>query len=102
MAQAASVVAGVALNPKTLAPSTVTSTKDPAEMFHTALDRALRSVNEFEMESTQAIDDLSSGKAVSLHDTMIAVEKADISQRLFMGVTRRAVEAYKEMMNMQI
>ena len=37
-----------------------------------------------------------------LHETMIAVEKADIAFRAFTAVKNRAVEAYREVMRMQI
>jgi len=77
--------------------------KEPNEgMFAERLEKALESTNDFQLEANAASEALAAGEPVSLHDTMIAVEKADISMRLFVSVTRKALEAYQEMMRMQI
>ena len=39
---------------------------------------------------------------VSLHDTMIAMEQADVSFRLMMQVRNKIVEAYQEILRMQV
>jgi flagellar hook-basal body complex protein FliE len=42
------------------------------------------------------------GQAPSVHDTMIAMEKADVSLRLTTKVRNKVVEAYQEIMRMQV
>ncbi len=42
------------------------------------------------------------GQAPSVHDTMIAMEKADLSLRLTTKVRNKVVEAYQEIMRMQV
>jgi flagellar hook-basal body complex protein FliE len=74
----------------------------PEGAFAERLEMALESTNELQMDANAAADALAAGAPVSLHDTMIAVEKADISMRLFVSVTRKALEAYQEMMRMQL
>jgi len=37
-----------------------------------------------------------------LHDTMLALEKADLSFRLMMQVRNKIVEAYQEVIRMQV
>jgi flagellar hook-basal body complex protein FliE len=39
---------------------------------------------------------------MSLHDTMIAMEQADLSFRLMMQVRNKIVDAYQEIMRMQV
>lgn len=42
------------------------------------------------------------GGPVDLHDVMIAMEKADISLRLLVQVRNKALDAYQEIMRMQV
>jgi flagellar hook-basal body complex protein FliE len=39
---------------------------------------------------------------MSLHDTMIAMEQADVSFRLMMQVRNKIVDAYQEIMRIQV
>jgi flagellar hook-basal body complex protein FliE len=59
-------------------------------------------VNRLQQEAETAVQQYTVGQAQNLHDTMIAVEKADISLRLLMQVRNKAVEAYQEIMRLQI
>ena len=42
------------------------------------------------------------GESMDLHDVILAAEKADISLRLMLQVRNRLLEAYQEVMHMQI
>ncbi|MFO7839127.1 MAG: flagellar hook-basal body complex protein FliE [Desulfosalsimonadaceae bacterium] len=46
--------------------------------------------------------EVNTGGPANLHDAMIAMEKADISLRLMVQVRNKAVDAYKEIMRMQV
>lgn len=74
----------------------------PEGAFAARLEKALESTNALQLQANDASEALAAGAPVSLHDTMISVEKADISSRLFISMTRKALEAYKEMMRMPI
>ncbi len=50
----------------------------------------------------QAEIDFSLGYATSTHDLAIAQQKANISLQYTVKVTNKVLEAYKELMNMQI
>jgi flagellar hook-basal body complex protein FliE len=76
--------------------------ESPEGAFADRLSAALQSTNDYQMEANTASEALATGAPVSLHDAMISVEKADISMRLFVSVTRKALEAYQEIMRMQI
>jgi flagellar hook-basal body complex protein FliE len=70
--------------------------------FANVLQTAVENVNRLQHEAGDAARAFSVGQASSIHDTMIAMEKADISLRLLTQVRNKAVEAYQEIMRMQI
>ena len=45
---------------------------------------------------------LATGKAESIPDVMIAAEKADIALRLMLQVRNKVIDAYQEIMKMQV
>jgi flagellar hook-basal body complex protein FliE len=77
------------------------STADGAD-FGSVLRRSLTEVNKLQGEADAAVEALVTGKGVSLHDTMIALEKADLSFRLMMQVRNKIVQAYREIVTMQV
>ena len=59
-------------------------------------------MNQLQQKADAAITALATGDKVSLHDTMIAMEQADVSFRLMMQVRNKIVEAYQEILRMQV
>jgi flagellar hook-basal body complex protein FliE len=49
-----------------------------------------------------AMSDLAAGKAVELHDVMIAIERARISVQTFIQVRNKLIESYQDVMRMQL
>jgi len=76
----------------------------PAEgaSFADVLADSLKQVNSLQREADASIETLATGGATSLHDTMLAVQKADLSFRLMMQVRNKIVEAYQEVLRMQV
>lgn len=70
--------------------------------FGDYLKNALDSVNQLQLNSEQAGLDFAAGKTDNIHDVMIAGEKADIALQLTMQIRNKVVEAYNEIMRMQI
>lgn len=70
--------------------------------FKNALKEMVGNANSGQLDAKESIRELASGDNVSIHGTMIALEKADISLRLATQVRNKAVEAYKEVMQMQV
>jgi flagellar hook-basal body complex protein FliE len=52
--------------------------------------------------AAESVNGLISGKNVSLHQTMIAMEEASISFQLMVEVRNKMLEAYQELMRMQV
>ena len=70
--------------------------------FGTVLRQSLGEVNKLQAKADEAVQALATGKGISLHETMIALEKADLSFRPMMEVRNKIVEAYREVLRMQI
>jgi flagellar hook-basal body complex protein FliE len=68
--------------------------------FKDILVGALKSVESQETAADNSIADLLQGKA-EIHETMIALQKSDISMRLFLKVRSKMMDAYREIMHMQ-
>ncbi len=72
--------------------------KDFAEILKDALDR----VNDIQKKAEKMTDDFAKGRISNIHDVIIEAEKASIALRLTVEVRNRIVEAYREIMRMQL
>ena len=70
--------------------------------FADTLAQSLEKVNDLQKEADQAITEFASGETGNIHETMIAVNKADLAFRLTMQVRNKIVEAYNEVLRMQV
>ncbi|TAJ99480.1 MAG: flagellar hook-basal body complex protein FliE [Candidatus Manganitrophaceae bacterium] len=70
--------------------------------FAETLKESIRQVNDAQLQADQAITDLTAGKQQDLHQTMIAIEKANLSFELMMQVRNKILSAYEEISRMQI
>lgn len=70
--------------------------------FSDTLKASVEKVNEFQSQADTAIKELVAGKNKNIHETLLAVERADISLKLMMQVRNKIVDAYKEIMRMQV
>ncbi len=68
--------------------------------FLEQLKESVARVEAEQQKADQAVQDLATGKRKTLHETMIQVEKAEISFRLLMAVRSKLVDAYQEVMRM--
>lgn len=93
-----------ALLPKVTPPTEVPGAK-PAEgaaSFGQVLKDSLSQVNHLQHEADTAIQELATGGKATLHDTMLALQKADLSFKLMMQVRNKIVEAYQEVLRMSV
>jgi flagellar hook-basal body complex protein FliE len=70
--------------------------------FSSLLKNSIEKVNQTQIESDRLTEKLVSGKDVDLHQVMIASQKASITMQLTLEIRNKAVEAYQEMMRMQV
>ena len=84
-----------------LNPSKVGAEKE-GPSFADTLAQSLDKVNTLQKDADVAIQDFVAGDTRNIHETMIAVGKADLAFRLTMQVRNKIVEAYQEVMRMQV
>jgi len=70
--------------------------------FSDALSNAVAEVNNLHQNADKAVLNVQAGHTDSLHEAIIALEKADISFRTMMTVRNKMIEAYQEIMRMQV
>lgn len=68
--------------------------------FAKAMDDALGKVNSVNTEAEQAVQNLVKGGDIT--DTILAMEKADMSFQVMLEVRNQLVSAYQEVMRMQV
>ena len=73
-----------------------------APAFSEMLNQALGEVNRLQLEAEQAVKDFTLGKASGIHETMIALQKADVSFQLLMQVRNKLISAYETVMRTQV
>lgn len=89
-----------------LTPANAATPKAPSSLekrgFETYLKQALGEVNQLQHQADRAIQQLVSGEKGELQDTIVALEKADISFRLMMQIRNKVLDAYQEILRMQV
>ncbi len=84
-------------------PSTGSQIKnDGGKSFAETLKDAVGSVNEMQKTADIKAQELSVGKSQDVADVMITAEKADIALKLMVSVRNKIIEAYQEIMKMQV
>ena len=76
--------------------------KPTDDSFSKMLKESIEKVNKLHKEADKALEKIVSGDAASVHDVIIAAEKANLSFNLMLQVRNKLVEAYQEIMRMQV
>lgn len=69
--------------------------------FGSMLARSLNEVNQLNSAADEAVRNLAAGKQKDIHQTMIALEKADVAFQLLIQVRNKIIAAYETIMRMQ-
>ena len=70
--------------------------------FGETLKASLAQVNQQQVKANRAIEELALGRRADLAATLVQVEKATLSFQLMVQVRNKLVEAYQEVMRMQV
>ena len=70
--------------------------------FADTLKNAIGEVNKLQKTADVKMQQLASGKSENIHDVMIASEKADIALKLMVQVRNKVINAYNDIMRMQV
>lgn len=83
--------------------STPTPTPYEAQKsFSSVLKQSIDNLNKTQLQSDAMTGKLARGENVDLHQVMIASQKASITLQATMEVRNKVVEAYQEIMRMQV
>jgi len=70
--------------------------------FSDLLKQALQEVGETQGTAEQEARNLMTGEPTDMHTAILAVQKADVSFQMMMAVRSKLIEAYREVMRMQM
>ena len=73
-----------------------------ASQIGNALNNGLNSVNNAKMEANRMQEDIAMGGPTSIHDAMIAAEKASLSLQMAIQVRNRMISAYTDITGMML
>ena len=72
------------------------------EDFLALLKENMDNVNKMQLNAESAMEQLATGKAQDIHKVMIAVEEANLSFMTMMQIRNKLIDAYNELMRMQM
>lgn len=79
-----------------------TQDKSGVQGFGQTLSSALDNLSQMQTLSDQAMQKLAAGENIDLHQVMISAEQTDIAFRVALSMRDKLVEAYQEVMRMQV
>ncbi|OYZ18402.1 MAG: flagellar hook-basal body complex protein FliE [Bdellovibrio sp. 28-41-41] len=79
-----------------------TQANEPGKSFAATLNEAIKGVNELQKSSDKASQDLATGRTDNVAEVMLTAEKADVALRVMVQVRNKIIDAYNEIMKMQV
>ncbi len=79
-----------------------TQTEGPGKSFAATLNEAIKGVNELQKSSDKAAQDLATGRTDNIAEVMLSAEKADVALKVMVQVRNKIIDAYNEIMKMQV
>lgn len=75
---------------------------DPSKSFQNMLNQAISEVNDTQVKGYDAMENIATGKVTNLQQAVQRIEEAELSMKLALEVKNKALNAYKEVMRMQV
>ena len=72
------------------------------ESFQQVLSKLVDEVDGLQKDAEQSVQHFLTGKVTNVHEVMVAMEKADVSFKFMMEARNKLVDAYREVMRMQV
>jgi len=79
-----------------------TSGQTGSSSFTETLQGAIREANALQNQAEEAVKNMQINNRGSIHEVIIAMEKADISFRTMLQVRNKVLDAYQEIMRMTV
>lgn len=90
------------LSPITQISKGIDKTESSKESFGDVFKKFVEDVNGLQVQADEQIDKLASGEINDVHNVMIAVEEANTAMEYMVEIRNKIVEAYQEIMRMQV
>jgi flagellar hook-basal body complex protein FliE len=81
---------------------TSTISQESGKNFSDILRDSVDKVNLYQTQADTAVKEMIAGRSKNIHETMLSVERADTSLKLMMQVRNKILDAYREIMRMQV
>ena len=75
---------------------------DSPRNFAEILQDSVEKTNLYQNQADTAMKELVAGRNKNIHETMLTIERADTSLKLMMQVRNKILDAYREVMRMQV
>lgn len=75
---------------------------EAGKSFQNMLNDAISSVNNEQVDGYKAMEGIATGKVTNLQEAVQRIEEAELSMKLALEVKNKALNAYREIMKMQI
>jgi len=93
----------IGINPVQINSSLPTKAKEvQGSGFGDILQESIQAVNQKAQEAQTLTEGLVSGQHSNIHETMIAMEESGVSFRMLAKVQGKVVDAYRELMRLQL
>ena len=76
--------------------------KQAPKSFSDLLAESINEVNQLQVDANKATENLVTGRSKNLHEVMLKVEQANLAFQQMNQVRLKVLEAYKEIMRMQL
>ncbi len=96
------LIKGIEAIPEPFGVSPLKEVSEQGAGFGEVLKKAVESVNAMQHEAGRLEEAVAHGENVNIHQAVIAGQKAGLSFNLLMQVRNKMVEAYQEIMRMQV
>jgi flagellar hook-basal body complex protein FliE len=90
------------VNRESIFSKSIDDKKIPAKDFMAYVKEGVNEVNQMQKTADKMSVDVASGNAENLHETMLALTQAELSFNLMVQVRNKGLEAYQEIMRMQV
>lgn len=75
---------------------------DTGSGFSRIFEQAVARVEQYQQENRAQVDKFLAGEDVEVHDVVLATQKAELAFEMFLQVRNKVVQAYQEIMRMQL
>jgi flagellar hook-basal body complex protein FliE len=85
-----------------LNPAQKPSSSGSATQITQTFETMLNTLNESQLNSDALVEKMARGESVDLHEVMIGMEENNVNFNVALGIRDKLVEAYREVMRMQV